>query len=199
MLLAAGADPNREEKYELCTAAGFAIRARHPEIAIRLIEAGTDLGRYGHRLFTDATNFNFTAIVDLITARGIPMRDVARDKDRAEQLALAARLSAATYEPPPRISDDELFRAAEEGDVRILRGAAAHGMALNRRRAGGDTLLMVATRAGQSQAAIILIEAGADIRLTNDKGEDAASLAEALQRSYIAAALRRRVRQSSHA
>jgi ankyrin repeat protein len=198
-LLAAGADPNREEKYELCTAAGFAIRDRHPEIAIRLIEAGTDLARYGHRLFTDAKNFNVTTIVELIAALGFPIRDVTRDKDRAAQLAMAASLSAASYEPAPSISDDEFFRAAEEGDVRILRIAAAHGMTLNRRRAGGDTALMAATRAGQSQAAIILIEAGADIRLTNDKGEDAAALAASLQRSYIAAALRRRLRQSSHA
>lgn len=78
MLPAAGADPNREQKYELCTAAGFAIRASCPEIAIRLIEAAADLGRYGHRLFAEAPNFNFTAIVDLIAARGIPTRTGAR-------------------------------------------------------------------------------------------------------------------------
>ncbi len=137
--------------------------------------------------------------MDLIEARDISMRDVAHDKDRAKQLALAARLSAAAYEPPPSISDDELFRAAEEGDFDILRTAVAYGLPLNRRRAGGDTPLMVAIRAGQSQAAIMLIEANADIRLTNDKGEDAAGLAASLQRPYIAAALRRRLRQSSHA
>jgi ankyrin repeat protein len=199
ILLAAGADPNCEEKYELCTAAGFAIRASCPEIAIRLIEVGTDLKRYGHRLFTEATNFNLTAVVDLIAARGISMRDVVPDKKRLKQLAMAARLSAASYEPSPSISDSELFRAAEEGDARLLRAAVAHGLQLNRRRAGGDTPLMVATRAGQSHAAIILIEGGADIRITNDKGEDAASLAEAFQRTFIAATLRRRARQSSHA
>jgi hypothetical protein len=70
-LLAAGADPNLEEKYELCTAAGYAIRAQKPDLAIRLIEAGTDLGLYGHRLVREATNFHLDTVVAAITARGL--------------------------------------------------------------------------------------------------------------------------------
>lgn len=70
-LLAAGAAPNCEEKYELCTAASFAIRGGYAALAIRLIEAGTDLGLYGHRLIREAMNFRLESVVALITARGL--------------------------------------------------------------------------------------------------------------------------------
>jgi Ankyrin repeats (3 copies) len=70
-LLDAGADPNCEEKYELCTAATFAIRGGYAALAIRLIEAGTDLDRFGHRLLREATNFRLEAVVALVTARGV--------------------------------------------------------------------------------------------------------------------------------
>jgi ankyrin repeat protein len=196
LLLAAGADPNREEKYELCTAAGFAIRASAADIAIRLIEAGTDLNRYGHRLFSEAKNFRLTSVSDVISARGLPPKPEMTAKER-ENLALVARMAAANYadyEPPPEIKDADLFRASEEGNAKKLRDAVAHGMRINRRREGGDTPLMAATRAGQSQAAMILIEGGADLRLMNDSGEDALALAEALGHTHIAAALRRRLR-----
>ena len=71
-LLAAGADPSAEDKYELCVAANFAIRGSHEAIAVRLIEAGTDLTRFGHGLIRDAMNFRLQAVVDLINARGLP-------------------------------------------------------------------------------------------------------------------------------
>jgi ankyrin repeat protein len=71
-LFAAGADPNCEEKYELCVAANFAIRTGSAALAIRLIEAGTDLNRFGHKLIREAMNFRLDAVVALITARGLP-------------------------------------------------------------------------------------------------------------------------------
>ena len=71
-LLAAGADPNCEEKYELCTAATFAMRGGYVALAIRLIEAGMDLNRFGQRLLREAMNFRQEAVVALITARGVP-------------------------------------------------------------------------------------------------------------------------------
>ena len=70
-LLAAGADPNVEEKYELCTAAAFAIRGRYAALALRLIEAGTDLELFGNRLLREAMNFHLESVVALITARGV--------------------------------------------------------------------------------------------------------------------------------
>jgi hypothetical protein len=199
MLLAAGADPNCEEKYERCCAASFAIRGNHEAVARRLMEAGTDLKRFGYKLYAEATNFRMHDLVALITAEGVPPEPPMTTEQRAA-LAYAASMAAANYadyEPPEMMSDAELFRAAEEGNARKLQEAVAHGMRVNRRRDGGDTPLMAATRAGQSQAAMILIQGGADLRLQNDAGEDALSLAEKLGRSYIAAALRRRLRDSA--
>lgn len=194
-LLAAGADPNREEKYERRTAAAYAICGHNPEIAMRLIEAGTDLGRYGSNLWTYATNFNYPQVIDLIKARGAPVRrfEHARAREEGERRRWAAM--EVPEQPPPMITDDELFRACREGDIRLLRQAAAFGVRLDRQRADGRTPLMAATEHGQSQAAMILIEAGANLRLTDGAGKDALALAEELKQTHIAAALRRRLRQ----
>ena len=191
-LLAAGADPNCEDKYELCTAATFAIRGRYAGLAIRLIEAGTDLGRFGQRLLCEATNFRLDSVIALLTARGVaPLTR----KEARRTIDDPWPKPSPPPEPPPPFSDEAFFRAAEEGDTKLLRTATAWGFPLNLRRAGGETPLMAATRCGQSQAAMILIEGGASIWLRDDNGEDALMIAERLQRSAIAAALRRKLRQ----
>jgi ankyrin repeat protein len=69
-LLAARADPNCEDRYERCTAAGWAIRAGSEALALRLIEAGTDLARHGERLLTLARHFGHKAVITRLTAQG---------------------------------------------------------------------------------------------------------------------------------
>lgn len=198
LLLAAGADPNREEKYELRTAAAYAICGRQPEIAMRLIEAGTDLRLYGSKLWTYATNFDYPQIIELMKARGLGVRRFEHARAREEQERRRWAAMEIPEQPPAMISDDELFRACREGDIRLLRQAAAFGVRLDRQRADGRTPLMAATEHGQSQAAMILIEAGADLRLTDGAGKDALALAEELKQTHIAAALRRRLRRSTN-
>lgn len=73
-LLAAGADPNCEEKYERCTAAAFALRSGNEALALRLIAAGTDLDRFGEHLLREAQHFRHRAVVALLTERGLALR-----------------------------------------------------------------------------------------------------------------------------
>jgi ankyrin repeat protein len=73
-LLAAGADPNCEEKYERCIAAAFAMRSGNEALAVRLIAAGTDLARFGQQLLREANHFRHKAMITLLTGRGVAPR-----------------------------------------------------------------------------------------------------------------------------
>lgn len=64
----------------------------------------------------------------------------------------------------------QLLSAAESGDVAALRAALARSPRVNERGAGGQTALMSACLRGHADAAVILLENGADISLGERDG-----------------------------
>lgn len=60
-LLQAGADPNLWDGWERLPPAGFAMRIGNEGLVLKLIEAGTDLGRYGAQLAELARHYGLKA------------------------------------------------------------------------------------------------------------------------------------------
>jgi ankyrin repeat protein len=67
----------------------------------------------------------------------------------------------------------DLFEAVEAGSVDGLRGAIAAGEDVNRRGSGGVTPLMRAAELGRAGLVRLLVDAGADLGLADDRGDTA--------------------------
>jgi len=78
-----------------------------------------------------------------------------------------------------------LHYAATGGDAEILRLLLARGAVVDARAPNGNTPLMMAIRYGSEAAVDALLAAGADLRLGNDAGLDAAGTARAVGRDYL--------------
>jgi ankyrin repeat protein len=182
-LLAMGADPNAEEKYDRSIAARYAIRARHGAIALTLIDAGTDLGRFGAGLLGDAAWYDRRDVLEALLARGV-------SPDAKDETGRTARYMAswgkkqwaldrfaATQPDGPKPAD--LFAAASRGDVAAIRHALDFGVPYDVRREDGATALLLAAEAGQMQSVEALMAERADPNLTDATGRSALGIARA--------------------
>lgn len=106
-------------------------------------------------------------------------------RNRAAVEALLARGAAVN-----RAGWAPLHYAAAGGDADITRILIDRGAALNARAVAGITPLMMAAREGQEEAVAVLLRAGADARLTNSEGLNAAQVAEKADKPRIAAAIK---------
>ena len=182
-LLPRGADLNAEEKYDRCTAARYAIRAQHDAIALKLIEAGTDLDRFGPGLLGDAAWYERPIVLEALLARGVSP-DAPDETGRSarymaswgkQQWALDRFAQAAPGGPQPA----DLLAAAIAGDVAAIRKAIDFGVPLESRRADGTTALLLAAEADQMAAVEALMAERADPNLADAKGRTALSIARA--------------------
>ena len=182
-LLAMGADANAEEKYDRSTAARYAIRAQHDAIALRLIAAGTDLGRFGAGLLGDAAWHDRPAVLEALLARGVSP-DAKDENDRTarymaswgkKQWALDRFAAARPDGPKPA----DLFAAAIKGDVTAIRRALDFGVPYDVRREDGATALLLAAEAGQMKAVEALMAERADPNLADANGRTAIGIAQA--------------------
>lgn len=154
-LLARGVDPNsRDERGQV--ALYVALRDGSPRCA-RLLAGAKGLD-------VDATNAVGETPLMMAALRG----------DEAVARLLLERGAAAH-----RTGWSPLHYAASGGHVALVRLFLARGAPVDARSPRGDTPLMMAARYGGSDAAAVLLEAGADRSLVNDRGRDAAAEADA--------------------
>jgi ankyrin repeat protein len=76
-------------------------------------------------------------------------------------------------------SDDALIRAAERGDLAVLRSLLDAGSGVNARDARGRNAVLAATQGGHVEAARLLIVRGADVNAQDDIRDSAFLLAGA--------------------
>lgn len=99
---------------------------------------------------------------------------------------LPAKPEKVTQPKIVRAPDIGLERAAGEGNVNAVRQHIAAGTDLNRRNTlTGSTALMSAAAFGQTETAVLLIEAGADLETKNYQGATALHTASFLCREEI--------------
>lgn len=182
-LLSMGADPNAEEKYDRSTPARYAIRGGHDAIALTLIAAGTDLGRFGPGLLGDAAWHDRRDVLEALLARGVSP-DAKDETGRTarymaswgkKQWALDRFAAARPDGPKPA----DLFAAAAKGDVAAIRRALDFGVPYDVRREDGATAPLLAAEAGQMRAVEALMAERADPKLTDANGRTAISVATA--------------------
>jgi hypothetical protein len=165
-LLARGADPNRRDERDQ-VALYAALRDGSPRCV---------------KVLLDARGVQ----VDAVNAAGeTPLMMAALRGDDAAAAALLAR-GAAAHRP----GWSPLHYAASGGSVSLVRLFLARGAPVDARAPGGATPLMMAARYGGSAVAEVLLEAGADPSLVNDRGRDAAAEADAGGQDAVARWLR---------
>jgi hypothetical protein len=153
-LLARGADPNTlDERGQVALYA--ALRDGSPR-CVQVLLAARDLK------------------VDAVNAAGETPLMMAALRGNEEAVAALLARGAAAHRP----GWSPLHYAASGGSVPLVRLFLARGAPVDAQAPGGATPLMMAARYGGSDAAEVLLEAGADRTLVNDQGRDAA--AEAL-------------------
>lgn len=69
--------------------------------------------------------------------------------------------------------DAAMFRAASGGDIKSMRSLPAEEENVNQREYEGETPLMYAAAAGQTEMALFLLERGADVNAVSKNGETA--------------------------
>lgn len=182
-LLALGADPNAEEKYDRSIAARYAIRGQHDAIALRLIAAGTDLVRFGAGMLGDAAWYDRREVLEVLLARGVSP-DAKDENGRTarymaswgkKQWALDRFAAARPDGPKPA----DLFAAAIKGDAAAIRRALEFGVPYDARREDGATALLLAAEAGQMKAVEALMAERADPNLADNQGRSALGVARA--------------------
>jgi hypothetical protein len=139
------------------------------------------------------------------TAQSMPGASSAQDSDQSAARSArrdASGAAALSYSPPPapasftsaaRTTDSaaQLRRAAEMGDVAVLRALLDQRTPVDARDASGRTALMLATLHGRTEAVEALLSAGADPNAADARGATPLQAALAGDQRAIAAALRR--------
>ncbi|WP_417470984.1 ankyrin repeat domain-containing protein [Maricaulis sp.] len=137
-VLAAGAEINARDRMG-DPALNWASYYGHTDVIVRLLEAGADPGLRGHG-----------------NAREILMR-------RGHQTALAAFLAALGAGPERTGAEITLETAALEGDIATIQSLAGEADVSTARDFAGRPVLQAAARAGQGEAILALIAAGAPV------------------------------------
>ncbi len=182
-LLARGADPNAEERYDRAIPARYAIRNNQDAVAIRLIEAGSDLGRFGPGLLGDAAWYGCPAVLEELLARGV-------SPDAPDEVGRSARFMASWGKKqwaldrfgdakPARFRPADLFAAAALGDAPKVKQILSYGVPLESRREDGANALLIAVEAKRRDTAEALLAERGDPRAADAKGRTALGLARA--------------------
>jgi ankyrin repeat protein len=119
----------------------------------------------------------------------------AADETPLMMAALRGELEAATVlvEHGAAVNKDgwtPLHYAATGGKVALIQLLLAHGAVLESRSPNRTTPLMMAAGYGSEEAVVALLAAGADPKLTNEQGLDAAAFAERSGREFLVKRLR---------
>lgn len=162
------------------------------QLLARGMDPNTPDPRGQHPLFLALRGGAAQAVAALIAAPGIeldapnavgetPLMMAALRGDLQAMQTLArrgARLDREGWTP--------LHYAASGPSVPAIRWLLEQGVRVDVRSPNGNTALMLASRYGPIDGAVVLIEKGADARLRNDNGHDAASYARLAGRDALA-------------
>lgn len=178
------------------TALHHAAFAGHLPVVRLLLDRGAEVDATNAQRRTAlvlAADQGHTAVVELLLDRGA-------DPDRAgifDQTALivsswqghkdTVRLLLARGADPERVDvcgDTALTLTATEDQPEVVRALIAGGAAIDHATAAGHTALMKAAMEGRTRVARVLLELGADPRLRDEHGMDAAAWARQEQKSW---------------
>jgi ankyrin len=181
--LDAGVDVNSLNKHKQ-TALHFAASAGQLDAAAVLLEAKADVAvadkyqktalhysaRNGHKA-TTALLLEKGSAVNAKDGKNKTPLDYAIAKKRTEVIELLRAKSGKTTKE--LLAADDIFAAAEVGDVESIKKLLAGGADVNAKNKGGYTALHLAAKRGQAAAAKALLEAKADIAAASKSGKTA--------------------------
>ena len=181
--LDAGVDVNSLNKHKQ-TALHFAASAGQLDAAAVLLEAKADVAvadkyqktalhysaRNGHKA-TTALLLEKGSAVNAKDGKNKTPLDYAIAKKRTEVIELLRAKGGKTTKE--LLAADDIFAAAEVGDVESIKKLLAGGADVNAKNKGGYTALHLAAKRGQAAAAAALLEAKADIGLASKSGKTA--------------------------
>jgi ankyrin repeat protein len=83
------------------------------------------------------------------------------------------KIAAILRKHATKTSDIDIWHAAKDGDMKVVKKYISSGKDVNIRNDSGRTLLMFAAVGGQTEIAELLIEEGADVNMRGEEGESA--------------------------
>jgi len=183
-LLAGGADVNAKNKGGY-TALHLAAKRGQAAAAAALLEAKADIGLasksgktalhyvayYNGNLDLAKVLLDAGAAVNAKDGKNKTPLDYALSKKRTELAELLRAKSGKTTKE--LLAADDIFAAAEVGDVESIKKLLAGGADVNAKNKGGYTALHLAAKRGQAAAAKALLEAKADIAAASKSGKTA--------------------------
>ena len=183
-LLAGGADVNAKNKGGY-TALHLAAKRGQAAAAKALLEAKADIAAasksgktalhyvayYNGNLDLSKALLDAGAAVNAKDGKNKTPLDYALSKKRTELAELLRAKSGKTTKE--LLAADDIFAAAEVGDVESIKKLLAGGADVNAKNKGGYTALHLAAKRGQAAAAAALLEAKADIGLASKSGKTA--------------------------
>jgi len=181
--LEAGVDVNGKNKSGQ-TALHVAAKAGQVDAVGALLEAKADVAAADKSQKTAlhyAAQKGHKATTALLLEKGAPINakdeknktplDYAVSKKRAEIVELLRAKGGKTAKE--LLAAENIFAAAEVGDVESIKKLLAGGAEVNGKNKGGYTALHLAAKRGQAAAAAALLEAKADIGLASKSGKTA--------------------------
>lgn len=168
LLLDAGGDPGATDE-DGRSAFSYAIMRGQFSVARMLVEAGAD--------------------PDLIDVSGFTLLMSAVANDSADAVAFLLDQAGADVDGRHESGVTALHFAAVLGHLEMIDTLLAHGANPNAATVDGQTPLMAAASKGMADAAVLLIEAGADYSLLDARGVTAAGLAYRAEQQDTAAAI----------
>ena len=181
--LEAGVDVNGKNKSGQ-TALHVAAKAGQVDAVAALLEAKADVAAADKSQKTAlhyAAQKGHKATTALLLEKGAPINakdeknktplDYAVSKKRAEIVELLRAKGGKTAKE--LLAAENIFAAAEVGDVESIKKLLAGGAEVNGKNKGGYTALHLAAKRGQAAAAAALLEAKADIGLASKSGKTA--------------------------
>lgn len=185
-LLEAGANINARTKYD-DTALNAATAFCHPNVALFLIEKGADPNAKNSELgappILQATHCNNVDVVRALIKHKANVNDSDR-RGRTALIEAAIRghvpiaesllAAGADVNRPGKQFEAPLYEAAHQGGDPMVSLLLAHGAEVNYQSIANDwTPLMIAVAEKHASTAALLIQAGANVNLTNEKGRTA--------------------------
>ncbi len=172
LLIERGAEVNAKMRGNGLTPLHFAARdARNPETFKVLLESGADTKERDSSgetaLIVAAREGNLNAVQTLIAA-GVDVHDKSV-RDNSTALIVATAFNG--KDSRPRI-------AKSKNHLAVIKALIAAGADVNAKQKGDYTALMFAAQEGDDETAQLLLKAGADPYVKNNKGETAVTLAK---------------------